>query len=104
MHEAGDHGHHHQHHGGQRVDAERPHGFQIARVDEAQQLDPLLLAVDGNLVEGEPGQERGDQDQRGGDDLGRARADEAAEKTCEERADQREEQNRLIHRALSVSP
>ena len=30
MHEAGDRGHHHQHHGGQRVDAERPDRLQVA--------------------------------------------------------------------------
>ena len=31
MHEARDRGHHHQHHGGQRVDAERPRGFRARR-------------------------------------------------------------------------
>ena len=32
-----------------------------------------------DLVEGEPGQQRGDQHERGGDDLGRARAGERPE-------------------------
>ena len=43
--------------------------FRVAGIDEAQQLDALLLALDGHLIEGEPGQQRGDQHQRGGDDL-----------------------------------
>ena len=78
--------------------------FQIAGGDELQQLDALLLAVDRDLIEGEPGQQRGDQHQRGGDDLRGARAGEAAERAREQRADQREEEDRLIHRCLRLSP
>ena len=63
MHEAGDRGHHHQHHRRQRVDAERPRGLELAGLDEGEELDPRLLAVDADLVEGEPGEQRGDEDE-----------------------------------------
>ena len=81
VHEAGDRGHHHQHHGGERVDAERPGGLQRAGIDEAEQLDARLMPLDADLVEGEPGEKRGDQHEARGDDFARARAEQASRRS-----------------------
>ena len=98
VHEARDRGHHHQHHGGKRVDAKRPGGLQRAGIDEAQQLDARLMPLDADLIEGEPGKQRGDQHEARGDDFACARGHEPAEEAGEDGADQREKDDRLIHR------
>ena len=103
MHEAGHEGDHHEHHRGQRVDPERPGGMQIARVNEAQKLDTLLMALDGDLIEGEARQERRHEHEARGHHLRSARAHEPAEKACKDRAEQRQENDRLIH-AWLLSP
>ncbi len=53
--------------------------MQVAGVDEAEKLDALLMALDGDLVEGQAGQKGRDEHEPGGDDLRAARAHEAAE-------------------------
>ena len=73
-------------------------GLQRAGIDEAQQLDARLVPLDADLIEGEPGEQRGDQHEARGDDFARARGHEPAEEAGEDRADQREKDDRLIHR------
>ena len=97
MHEAGDRRDHHQHHGGERVDAERPGGLQRAGIDEARELDARFMAFDAHLVEREPGERRGDQHEARGDHFAPARADQASKEAGKDRTDQREEYNGLIH-------
>ena len=73
--------------------------LEVARDDEASKLDALFVAADRHLVEGDPGQQRGDQHERGGYDLAARGAVERTEQAGEQRADQREEEDRLIHRS-----
>ncbi len=74
VHERGDGRHHHQHHGGERVDAERPVDLEIGRDDPGEQPDALVLMAEADLPERDPGQHHGDHQERGGDDLGGAGA------------------------------
>ncbi len=74
MHERGDGVDHDQHDGGQRVDAERPRHLQIAGIDPGQQRDPVVMVHEADIDQRHPGQCRGNEQQSGGDEFGRARA------------------------------
>ena len=74
VHERRDGRDHHQHHRGQRVDAQRPVDLEIARDDPGEQPDARVLMAEADVDEGDPGQHHGDEQERGGDELGRARA------------------------------
>ncbi len=88
---------HHQHHRGQRIDAQRPIDLQIAGLDPGHQHDPLVDMAEADAREGDPRQSRGREQEQRRDQFGRARADDAAEKARDQTPEQREEDNRLIH-------
>ena len=71
---------------------------EIAGRDPVRDLDAGLARAEADLDEGDPGQSRRDPEQRGGDDLARARADQAAEEAGDQEADQRQEDDGVIHR------
>ena len=97
--EAGHGGDDHEHHGGQRVDAKRPDRFQIAGDDPVHELDADVVALKRDLIEREPGQQARDQNQRRGDGFAGARAGKPPEQAREDRPDQGQEENSLIHEA-----
>ncbi len=74
MHEGGYRRHHDQHHGGERIDAQRPIDFQIADGDEVEDRDMGVMPGKADIVEGVAGQHPGDGKERRGDQLGRLRA------------------------------
>ncbi len=88
MHERGDGGHQDQHHRGERVDADRPGDVEVARGHPGEQLDRAFLPAERRLEEDDPGEEGGDEQQAGGDELGGARADQPAEQAGDEEADE----------------
>jgi hypothetical protein len=62
----------HQHHRGQRIDAERPVDVERADADPPHDLDALHPAqAEADLDEGDPREDRGDQQRDRGDQLGR---------------------------------
>ena len=65
-----------------------------------KQLDARLMPLDADLIEGEPGEKRGDQHEARGDDFARARGHKPAKEAGKDGADQREKDDRLIHRLL----
>ena len=71
MHERRHRGHHHQHHGGQRVDAQRPVDLEVAGGDPVEQRDAGVVPVEADLDEGDQESTRTAQ-QRRGDELGSA--------------------------------
>ena len=74
MHEAGYRRHHDQHHGGERIDAQRPIDFQIADGDEVEDRDMGVMPGKADIVEGVAGQHPGNAKQRRGDQLRGPRA------------------------------
>ena len=55
----------------------------------------LLLVAEADREEGDPGQQRADAEQAGGDELGGARADPAAEQAGDQEAEQRQEDDQI---------
>jgi hypothetical protein len=74
VHEAGDRRHDDQHHGGQRVDAQRPVDRQLAGQHPGEYRNAQRLTVEADLHEGDPRQHAGDQQEGGRDQLGQAGA------------------------------
>ena len=66
--------HHDQHHRGERVDAQRPIDFEIARGDEIEDCDVSVVPGKADIVERVAGQQPRDGKQRRGDQLGHLRA------------------------------
>ena len=56
VHERRDGRHHHQHHGGQRVDAQRPVDLEVGRDHPGEQRDALVVVAEADLPERDPGQ------------------------------------------------
>ena len=73
MHDAGDRVHHHQHHRGQRVDAQRPGDLQVARDDPVEDRHPDVVAAEADLRQRDPGQDHRHREQRRGDQFDDAR-------------------------------
>ena len=74
VHERGDGVDHHQHHGGQRVDAERPRHLQIAGIDPGKQRDPDDITVqEADIDQHQPGECCGNEQKSRGNELSRAR-------------------------------
>ncbi len=73
MHEGGDRGDHHQHHRGQRIDPQRPVDLEVAGGEPVDQGDMDVLS-EADADEGDPGQDHRDEQERRGDQLGRAGA------------------------------
>ena len=67
-------GHDHQHHCGQRVDAQRPVDLQIARRDPSEDRHAHVVVVEADVDKGDPRQDHRHHQQRRSDELGRARA------------------------------
>ena len=65
---------HHQHHGGQRVDADGPVDLQVARIDPGEQHLARVLVLEADAPQRHPGQHHRDEQEQRGDELGRARA------------------------------
>jgi hypothetical protein len=60
-------------------------------------LNPGRAVAEAHLDERHPGQHGGDEQQRGRDDLARARPEHAPEQACDEEADERQEDDCVIH-------
>ena len=96
---------HHQHHDGQRVDPERPIDLEIADRHPLGHLDTfkhrlgarLSIGEEPDLNESHPGQDRRHEEQRGRDDLARPGAEDPSEDACDEEADERQEDDCVIH-------
>ena len=74
---------HDQHHHGQRIDAERPVDRQRARTEPVEDLDALGgILAEADREEGDPGQDRRDDQEPGGDDLGGARTRRPRARAC----------------------
>jgi hypothetical protein len=74
VHERGDGVHHDQHHGGQRVDPQRPRDLQIAGIDPGKQRDPYdIMVQEADVDQHHPGERCGNEQKSRGDQLGRAR-------------------------------
>ena len=96
VHEGRDRVHHHEHDRGQTVNPDAPFGGQGPAFDEPKHGDVLRLAVKGQ--EDDPGQDRREENQRGGQDLRRTLANETPAKAAENGPDQRSKENDLSHR------
>ena len=72
VHERGHCRHHHQHHGGERVDPQAPRYLQVAGRDPREQRDPRVLVHEPNVDKGDPGKHRRNDQQTGGDQFRRA--------------------------------
>ena len=68
--------------------------LQRAGVDAAQRARSAPMAFDADLVEGDPGEQRGDEQQARGDEFAGARADHAAEQAGKMAAEERQEDDR----------
>ena len=87
-------GHHHQHHGGQRVDAQRPVEIQAARLHPGQDRHDLgSHAATQETQEDRPAERAGDKQRAGGDRFGRHIAERAVAKTGDDGCQQRQENN-----------
>ncbi|MET3311569.1 hypothetical protein ABIF41_003410 [Bradyrhizobium japonicum] len=74
VHERGHGRHHHQHHGGERVDPQRPVDLEVAGEDPRQQRDPHVVVHEADIDQRHPGQHRRHEQQSRRDQLRRARA------------------------------
>ncbi len=84
-----------EHHNGERVDAKRPFDPEPAGDEPGREIHELhALVRDSDLEEGDPGEQHGEHQEAGGDDLAGARADHAPERTGDEEAEKRQEDNR----------
>ncbi len=97
MYEAGHARHHHQHHGGQRVDADVPIGGEIAGVDPLEYLEDLAMAHQGDVIEGITGECRRGEQQARGDEFRKARTQDAAEQARDGGAEERKEYDGAVH-------
>ena len=94
---------HHQHDGGQLVDAQRPVGLEAAGLDPAEQRGGADMAVDRDVEEHHDRQHRRRRHQRAGDQLRRGVAEAAPEQPGDDRAEQRQEYDGDVH-AAAPSP
>ena len=61
VHEGRDGVDHHQHHGGQRIDAQRPRYLQVAGIDPREQRYPGVVVHEADIDQRHPGQRRGNE-------------------------------------------
>ena len=92
-----------QHHRGERIDPQRPVDMEIARDNERRKHDAGFLMPKADLHEADPGQHHGGEQQDGGHELARPRTDQAPEQPRNGGAEQRQEDDRQIHRPLNPS-
>ena len=97
VHEARHCRHNHQHDGGQRIDAQHPADVEIARRDPAHDRHLVRRMPDADLEEHDPRQDRRNQQKRRRDDLARPRPNHTPEQPRNERAEQREKNNRYLY-------
>ena len=93
-----------EHHRRQRVDAEGPVDDEVAGGHPLRDLDARRAGAEADLDEGDPGQDRAEAQEGGGDDLARTRADQAAEDAGDQEADQGEEDDGVVHGRRVLSP
>jgi hypothetical protein len=94
---------HHQHHGGQHVDPERPGDGELAGGQPVGDRDDqrLLVVAERDREERDPRQQRAHAEQAGGDQFRGARPDLAAEQAGDQEADERQEDDQIVHGAFS---
>ena len=71
--------------------------MEIARVDERGERDARLLVTETDLGKADPRQRHRGEQERGRRQLRRSRADQPAEQAGDGGAEQRQEDDRLVH-------
>ncbi len=94
--------HHRDHHGRQRVEAQRPGDLERARGHPGEDVDGAAGAAERDIEEHHDAEHGRERHRPAGHQLGGAVADQAAAQTGDDRADQRQENDRCVH-ALNLS-